>query len=120
MTSKPYDEERLGRLLALLPATPEAWVDRAKSIPFAQRELDELERMLEADPTFSRSFDLDPVAATQTAGLKDLSARLEEELQEFLSETREVVAHSKQHEPVTNRLRALLLRSRAVRERLGL
>jgi hypothetical protein len=120
MTSKPYDEERLGRLLALLRAAPGAWVERAKQVPFAQRELDELERMLEADPTFSKSFDTDPVAATQAAGLKDLSARLEQELQEFLSETQEVVAHRKQHEPVTNRLRTLLLRSRAVRERLGL
>ena len=118
MTSKPYDEERLGRLLALLRATPEAWVDRAKHIPFAQRELDELERMLEADPTFSRSFDLDPVAATRAADLQDLSARLEWELEELLSEEHEVVAHRK-HQP-SSRMRTLLLRSRAVRERFGL
>jgi hypothetical protein len=115
MTSKPYDDERLARLLALLRAAPQAWVERAKRIPLAEKELAELERMLEADVTFRRSFDTDPVTATGEAGLEDLAARLEWELEELLSDEREVVAHGK-----PTRLRALLLRSRAVRERFGL
>ena len=115
MTSKPYDEERLGRLLALLRAAPRAWVERAKRIPSAEEELAELERMLEADVTFQKGFDSDPVAATEEAGLEDLAARLEWELAELLAEPHEVVAHGK-----PTRLHALLLRSRSVRERVGL
>jgi hypothetical protein len=118
MKSKPYDDERLGGLLALLGAAPRAWVDRAKRLPVASLELDELERMLEADSTFRESFDTDPVAATGAVGMDDLAAELERELDDLLSE--EVVAHRKQHEHEATRLRALLLRSQAVRERLGL
>jgi hypothetical protein len=115
MTAKPYDEERLGRLLAMLRAAPRAWVERAKRIPSAEEELAELERMLEADVTFREGFDSDPVAATGGAGLQDLAARLEWELAELLADRQEVVAHGK-----PTRLRALLLRSRSVRERFGL
>lgn len=116
MRPKSYDEERLARLLALLRAAPRAWVERAKRIPFAQRELDELERMLEADSTFRKSFDTDPVAATRAADLEDAAARLEQELAELLAETQDVLAH-RARQP-TNRARALLLRSEAVREQI--
>ena len=115
-----YDDERLGRLLGFLRAAPRAWVERAKRIPRAQREVDELERLLEGTPTVRKSFDTDPVAAAEAAGMRDLAARLEWELDLLLSEAQEVVAHRKQHQPATGRLRALLLRSQAVRERLGL
>jgi hypothetical protein len=118
--SKPYDDERLGRLLALLRAAPRAWIERAKRIPLAQREVEELERLLAGDPTLRKSFDTDPVQAAEAAGMRDLAARLEQELDLLLSEAQEVVAHGKQREPATSRLRALLLRSQAVRERLGL
>ena len=114
MTSEPYEEERLGRLLTLLRAAPTAWVERAKQIPVAQSELEELERMLEADSTFRKSFDADPVAAADGAGMDDLARELDRELNELLSETQEVVAHQKH----TSRLRTLLLRSEAVREHL--
>ena len=118
--SKPYDDERLGRLLAFLLAAPRAWIERAKRIPFAKSELEEFERMLEADLTFRKSFDTDPVAAVESAGMKDLATRLEWELDVLLSEAQEVVAHRPQQQGPTGRLRALLLRSQAVRERLGL
>jgi hypothetical protein len=115
MRPKPYDDERLGLLLALLRAAPQAWVERAKRTPFAAEEVAELERMLEADVTFRKSYDSDPIAAAEAAGMGDAAARLEWELAELLSEPQEVVAHGK-----PTRLRALLLRSRAVRERFGL
>ncbi len=120
MKSKPYDEERLGRLLTLFRAAPRAWIERAKRIPVAERELDDLSRLLETDETFRKSFDTDPVAAAGAAGMGDLAAELDRELEELLSEAQEVVAHRKQHQPETSRLRALLLQSQGVRERLGL
>lgn len=139
MRAKPYDDERLGRLLALLRAAPRAWVDRAQRIPFAESELAELlSRKLEADPTFRKGFDADPVGAAEAAGMPDLAARLRRELEdvvrlaeriareqdpqaaldELLSEAPEVLAHGKQHQRVRTRIRALLLGSEAVRELL--
>jgi hypothetical protein len=112
MQSKRYDEERLGRLLSLLRAAPRGWIDRAQRIPVAERQIEELERMLDGDETFRRSFDLDPVAAAGNAGMDDLALDVQRELDALLSE--EVLAHR------ANRMYALLLRSEAVRERLGL
>jgi len=126
---EPYDLERLGRLLALLRAAPRAWVERAKRIPVAitDRDVAELGGKLDADPTFRKSFDEDPLAATAAAGMPDLAASLRRELDavvrlaeqgavdELLSEAPEVVAH---RQPAGTRLRALLLRSEAVRAQL--
>jgi hypothetical protein len=92
--SKPYDEERLGRLLALLRAAPRAWVERAKRIPFAITDADvaELARRLEADPTFRKSFDTDPVAAAEAAGMLKLAAGLKRELEELVALTERIKA----------------------------
>jgi len=37
-----YDEERIGRLLRLLPPAPEGWVRAAQELPAARAALDEL------------------------------------------------------------------------------
>ena len=37
-----YDEERIGRLLRLLPPAPEGWVRAAQELPAARAMLDEL------------------------------------------------------------------------------
>lgn len=36
-----HDEERLGRLLGVLPPAPEGWVQAAQELPRAWREMDE-------------------------------------------------------------------------------
>jgi hypothetical protein len=89
-----YDDERLGRLLALLRAAPKAWIDRAKRIPFAITDEDvaELARRLEVDPTFRKSFDMDPVAAVEGARMPKLAARLKRELEELVAVAERIAA----------------------------
>jgi hypothetical protein len=91
---EPYDLERLGRLLALLRAAPRAWVERAKRIPLAVSDADvaELGRMLEADPAFKKSFDTDPVAAVEAAGMPTLATRLKRELEELVALAERIAA----------------------------
>ena len=114
-----YDDERLGRLIALLRAAPQAWVKRAQRIPVAEAGVEELARKLEADPIFRRSFDEDPVGATRAAGMTELAAELQLALDELETlaeaEIPEVVAHGGAKPPLRERVRALLLRSAAVR-----
>src|SRR2546426_5238169 len=85
-----YDDGRLVRLLRLLPAPPPEWVRRAQRIPLGSatltdRDLEELGRKLERDPSFRRQFDADPVAAAEAAGLHELGLRLQQELRELLA-----------------------------------
>src|SRR2546428_10902366 len=83
-----YDDGRLVRLLRLLPAPPPEWVRRAQRIPLGtatltDRDLEELGRKLERDPSFRRQFDADPVAAAAAAGLHELGLRLQPEPREL-------------------------------------
>ena len=76
-----YDEGRLARLLRLLRAAPQEWIRRAQRIPFrsmtlTDRDLEELGRKLERDPSFRQQFDADPAAAAEAAGMHELSMRL--------------------------------------------
>src|SRR5690349_1378436 len=87
---KPYADDRLARLLALLRPAPAAWIARAQQIPFTQStlseaDLEELQRRLDTDPGFRADFDRDPVAAAEAAGLRGLAAHLRNELQELLA-----------------------------------
>jgi hypothetical protein len=84
-----YDEERLVRLLRLLRAVPREWVRRAQRIPaqamtLTERDVDELGRKLEREPSFRRQFDADPVAAVSAAGMRELGLRLEREIRELV------------------------------------
>ena len=47
-----YDEERIGRLLRLLPPAPEGWVRAAQELPAARALLDELVARAEQDAAF--------------------------------------------------------------------
>src|SRR5207253_1791692 len=71
-----YDEGRLARLLRLLRAAPQEWIRTAQRIPFrtmtlTDRDLEELGRKLERDPSFRKRFDADPAAAAEAAGMQE-------------------------------------------------
>jgi hypothetical protein len=95
-----YGDERLARLLSLLPPAPKVWVMRAKQIfvdrvvriapaptgkPLTDNELARLRRALELDPLFRRRFDADPVAAAEAAGMHEVAAGLDQELRELVA-----------------------------------
>src|SRR5256886_4884587 len=50
------------------------------SAPLTDRDVEELGRRLEQDASFRRKFDVDPVAAAKAAGMRELGARLEYEI----------------------------------------
>jgi hypothetical protein len=86
-----YDEERLVRLLRLLRAAPREWIRQAQRIPaelggrprrtLTARDVEELERRLERDPSFRQQFDADPVAAVEAAAMHELGLRLQRDIQ---------------------------------------
>ena len=47
-----YDEERLAKLLRVLPPAPEGWVRAAQELPLARKGLDEIVRRAEEDAAF--------------------------------------------------------------------
>ena len=84
------DEARLVRLLRLLRVPPLEWVRRAQRIPLTSgtltdRDVEELGRKLERDPSFHRDFDADPVAAAEAAGLYKMGLRLRQELRALVA-----------------------------------
>ena len=100
MTATPYGNERLARLLRLLRPAPEGWVARAKHIfsdqgarlapagvgtALTDGDLRELRQALENDPSFRERFDVDPVAATEAAGMRDLASAIDHEMRELVA-----------------------------------
>jgi hypothetical protein len=63
-----YDEERIGRLLRLLPPAPEAWVLAAQELPAARAMLDELVARAEQDAAFRLQLQADLERAVASAG----------------------------------------------------
>jgi hypothetical protein len=63
-----YDEERIGRLLRLLPPAPGAWVQAAQELPAARAALDELVARAEQDAAFRRQLEADLEQAVLAAG----------------------------------------------------
>jgi hypothetical protein len=63
-----YDEERIGRLLRLLPPAPEAWVHAAQELPAARATLDELVARAEQDAAFRLQLQADLERAVAAAG----------------------------------------------------
>jgi hypothetical protein len=63
-----YDEERIGRLLRLLPPAPEGWVRAAQELPAARAALDELVVRAEQDAAFRLQLGTDLEQAIAAAG----------------------------------------------------
>ena len=63
-----YDEDRLGELIAALPPAPEGWVQAAKELPFARRDLDEIVVRAEADAAFREALIADLEATLAREG----------------------------------------------------
>jgi hypothetical protein len=63
-----YDEERIGRLLRLLPPAPQGWVQAAQELPAARAMLDELVARAEQDAAFRLHLQADLERAVAEAG----------------------------------------------------
>ncbi len=63
-----YDEERIGRLIGLLPPAPEGWEQAAKEIPAFRRSLDEIVSRAEADAAFRPALAANLETALREAG----------------------------------------------------
>ena len=80
----PHDETRIAELLRSLPNPPEAWMQAAKELPQARRELDEIVLRAEADAAFRRALIADLEAALVESGY-DLRPGLVEQLRDRFS-----------------------------------
>ncbi|MFL5923924.1 MAG: hypothetical protein ACJ74S_08135 [Gaiellaceae bacterium] len=80
-----YDEQRLGRLIGMLPPAPEGWVRAAQELPAARRSLDELVARAEADAAFRASVLADLESALQAEGVEP-EPRVVEELRRLLAD----------------------------------
>jgi hypothetical protein len=63
-----FNEERIGRLLRLLPPAPEGWVRAAQELPAARAALDELVARAEQDAAFRLQLQADLERAVAAAG----------------------------------------------------
>ena len=63
-----FNEERIGRLLRLLPPAPEGWVRAAQELPAARAMLDELVARAEEDAEFRLRLQADLERAVAAAG----------------------------------------------------
>ena len=63
-----FDEERIGRLLRLLPPGPEGWVRAAQELPAARAMLDQLVARAEQDAVFRLQLQADLEQAVAAAG----------------------------------------------------
>ena len=63
-----FDEERIGRLLRLLPPAPEGWVRAAQELPAARAMLDQLVARAEQDAAFRLQLQTDLEQAVAAAG----------------------------------------------------
>jgi hypothetical protein len=73
-----YDEERLGELLRLLRAAPEAWVRAAQELPAARAALETLAARAEADAAERERIVADLEAALVAEGVEPTSPILAE------------------------------------------
>ncbi len=82
--TRPYDEERLGALLRLLPPAPVGWVRAAQELPAARRSMDEIVARAEADLAFRAALIADLEVALEQAGYEP-DRRLLDELRKRLA-----------------------------------
>jgi len=84
MSENPWNEERLGVLLRLLPPAPRGWVEAASELPRLRAVLDDLVERAEADAAFRATVVADLEAALAREGVEP-TPRLVHELQTRLS-----------------------------------
>ena len=65
-----YDEQRLGRLIGMLPPAPQGWVQAAQELPAATRGLDQLVARAEADAAYRATVLADLESALQAKGVE--------------------------------------------------
>jgi hypothetical protein len=63
-----FDEERLARLIRVLPPAPEGWVRAAQELPLARTELDEIVSRAEEDAAFRARLVADLESALKAEG----------------------------------------------------
>lgn len=63
-----FGEERLARLLRVLPPAPAGWVRAAQELPFMRGELDEIVARAEADAAFRKRLIADLEGALAAEG----------------------------------------------------
>jgi hypothetical protein len=80
-----YDEERLARLIGMLPPAPQGWVRAAQELPAARLGLDQLVARAEADAEFRRVLLSDLEAALEAEGLEP-ERRVVDELRRRLAQ----------------------------------
>jgi hypothetical protein len=78
-----YDEQRLGRLIGMLPPAPQGWVRAAQELPAARRGLDQLVARAEADAAFRAIVLADLESALQVEGVEP-EPRVVEQLRRLL------------------------------------
>jgi hypothetical protein len=81
-----FDEERLARLIAMLPPAPEAWVRAAQELPAARRGLDQLVARAEADARFRAAVLADLESALEAEGVEP-QPRVVDELRRLLADS---------------------------------
>ncbi len=64
-----YDEERIARLLRLLPPAPEGWVRAAQELPRARAEFAAIVARAEVDAAFRAKVLADLEAALESEGI---------------------------------------------------
>jgi hypothetical protein len=80
-----YDIEQLARLIGILPPAPRAWVQAAKELPAARRELSGIVARAEADAEFRGRLLADLEAALTAEGVEP-TPRLLAEVRRRLSQ----------------------------------
>jgi len=78
------DEERVAKMLRVLPPAPEGWVKAAQELPRARREMDEIVALAQADRSFKDAVIADLEAALRERGY-EVEPGLLPELRERLS-----------------------------------
>ena len=73
----PYDEERLGDLLGLLPPAPAGWVEAAQELRVARQQLDEIVERARSDAEFRIGLVADLEASLAAAGYEPRRALLD-------------------------------------------
>ena len=73
-TARAYDEERLARLLRVLPPPPPGWVRAAQELPLARLGLDDIVARATADAEFRAALADDLGRALAQAGYEPVPA----------------------------------------------
>jgi hypothetical protein len=68
MTTGPYDEERIARLLRALPPAPTGWVQAAQELPRLRAQLDDIVARAVEDAGFRAALIADLESALAAAG----------------------------------------------------